>query len=41
MKPVPGGVNPKVKGKDFTEMTEEERRNNWDQIVASYSNKNV
>jgi len=41
MKSVPGGVNPKVKGKDFTQMTDQEKRENWDQIVASFSNKKI
>ena len=39
MKSVPGGVNPKIKGKDFTQMSDQEKRENWDQIVASFSNK--
>ena len=41
MKSVPGGVNPKIKGKDFTQMSDSEKRENWDQIVASYTNKKV
>ena len=40
MKAVPGGINPKVAGKDFTQMTAQEKMDNWSVIIEGFKNKN-